>query len=282
MWQGQLAEGMSVFDQSAAIGGSDEAVAIEVLRYRPYVECLSFRSACLSFFGDPGQGLEFIERFPQLRRIAGIGADLSSAASDQIWSCMVLGDAPLARRCADEALQIAERCGGERGVVYALLACGNASALAHQWEVGNAFLKRAQQRIAATGAGAEWSVLVDAFQALCLAGMGERERSLDLVRRSSRGTATAPRAFVGFVRAHALRLINGAEDELEAEIAGTLAILERLELTGVMPLLLLERAGLARLRGDSDSMARDLTEARRLFAQMGVTGWDDYARSIEA
>ena len=46
--------------------------------------------------------------------------------------------------------------------------------------------------------------------------------------------------------------------------------------------LLLERAGLARLRGDTDAMARDLVEARRLFAEMGVTGWDDYARSIEA
>ena len=41
-------------------------------------------------------------------------------------------------------------------------------------------------------------------------------------------------------------------------------------------------AGLARLRGDSGGMARDLAEARRLFAEMGVTGWDDYARSIEA
>jgi hypothetical protein len=46
--------------------------------------------------------------------------------------------------------------------------------------------------------------------------------------------------------------------------------------------VLLERAGLARLRGDPDGMARDLGEARRLFAEMGVTGWDDYARSIEA
>jgi hypothetical protein len=47
-------------------------------------------------------------------------------------------------------------------------------------------------------------------------------------------------------------------------------------------LVLLERAGLARLRGDADGMARDLAEARRLFAQMGASGWDDYARSIEA
>ena len=37
-----------------------------------------------------------------------------------------------------------------------------------------------------------------------------------------------------------------------------------------------------RLRGDADGMARDLAEACRLFTQMGASGWDDYARSIEA
>jgi hypothetical protein len=58
--------------------------------------------------------------------------------------------------------------------------------------------------------------------------------------------------------------------------------MQRTEATGWLPMLLLERAGLARLRGDADGMARDLAEARRLFVQMGVTGWDDYARSIEA
>ena len=38
---------------------------------------------------------------------------------------------------------------------------------------------------------------------------------------------------------------------------------------------------LRRLRS-REPRARVLAEARRLFAQMGVTGWDGYARSIEA
>ena len=186
----------------------------------------------------------------------------------------------LARRCADEALQIAERYGGERGVVYALMACGSASALAQQWAEGNAFLERAQQRIRATGAGAEWSVPVDAFQALCLAGLGERARSLNLVRRSAHGPVSGLRPLVGFIRGRALRVVS-AVDELDAEIAETLAELQRVNGAGLIPLLLLERAGLARLRGDPEGMARDLAEARRLFAQMDITRWDDYAQSIE-
>jgi hypothetical protein len=90
--------------------------------------------------------------------------------------------------------------------------------------------------------------------------------------------------FWGAIQARALRAAGGlqCQAELEALIAGVFAGMQRTEATGWLPMLLLERAGLARLRGDTDGMARDLAEARRLFAQMGVTGWDDYARSIEA
>jgi hypothetical protein len=84
--------------------------------------------------------------------------------------------------------------------------------------------------------------------------------------------------------ARSLRMVGGLEhqEDLEAWIAEVLALIERVDHQGLLPLILLERAGLARLRGDADGMARDLAEARRLFAEMGVTGWDDYARSIEA
>ena len=89
---------------------------------------------------------------------------------------------------------------------------------------------------------------------------------------------------IGFLRARVMRIVNGAQDldALEAEIVETLEVLHRAEAKGWLPLLLLERAGLARLRGEADGMARDMAEARRLFAEMGVTGWNDYARSIEA
>lgn len=69
--------------------------------------------------------------------------------------------------------------------------------------------------------------------------------------------------------------------ELPAQIAETLELVQRTDTKGWLPLVLLERAGLARLRGDADAMARDLAEARRLFAQMGASGRDEYARSIE-
>ena len=70
--------------------------------------------------------------------------------------------------------------------------------------------------------------------------------------------------------------------ELDAVINTTIAQMERADTFGWLPLILFERAGLARLRGDRGGMQRDLAEARQRLAEMGVTGWEDYARSIEA
>jgi class 3 adenylate cyclase/tetratricopeptide (TPR) repeat protein len=288
LWQGRLHESVRVFDKAAEIGGGDAGADIEVLGWRPYVECLSIRAAVHSFLGRPHEGLEFAERLPALLRRPGLRADMSSPAADRFWPCWILGDADRARRFSSEALQAAERFGADRNVVYALLACGGASCLALRWEEGDGFLERARERITTTGAGREWTMLIDGFQALCWAGMGDHERSLALARRGVEQTRAneldIPRILQGALLARVLRMVGGLQHqgEFEAQIAETLEVIQRTDSKGWLPFLLFERAGLARLRGDADGMARDLAEARRLFAQMGVTGWDDYARSIEA
>jgi hypothetical protein len=183
---------------------------------------------------------------------------------------------------------MAERFGADRNVAYTLLACGIASCLALRWEEADGFFERAQQRISTTGAGTEWSNVINGYQALCWAGVGDHERSLALALRAvEQARANALdllRIIDGTLGARVLRMIGGRrhQRELEAQIVETLELVQRTDMKAWLPLLLLERAGLARMRGDTDVMARDLAEARRLFAEMGVTGWDDYARSIEA
>ena len=199
-WQGRPHESERIFDQAAEIGGGDAGADVEVLGWRPYVECLSIRSAVHSVLGRPREGLEFAERLPELLRRSGLQADMAQPATDRIWTCWVLGDAERARRFTAEALQVAERFGADRNVVYALAACGIASCLALRWDEGDTFLERARQRIAATGAGREWSMLVDGFQALCRAGMGDRDRALTLARR---GVEQALRQRAGLAARHA-------------------------------------------------------------------------------
>src|SRR5262245_37624240 len=89
--------------------------------------------------------------------------------------------------------------------------------------------------------------------------------------------ALASRQSTGSVAARGL-----APVELEVQMAKAFEALQRADMKSFLTLILLERAGLVHMRGDADGMARDLAEARRLFAEMGVTGWDTYARSIEA
>ena len=226
-----------------------------------------------------------LKDFPRFEHRAGSSADLSSAATDRFWACWVSGDAPLAQCCSEESLLLAERCGSDRNIVYALLACGNACTLGLRWEEGKAFLERAREQILTTGAGVEWTALVEGHYALCLASLGERERTRELAHdHFAREWNDFAQTNSFFLWVRALRWVGDVSDldELEALVTRTCGAIERTGNWGFLPLILLERAALARLRDDVDSMACDLAEARRLFAEMEVTGWDDYARSIEA
>ena len=287
-WMGQAHESERIYDQAVEIAEGDAGVDIEVFGWRLYVECLSIRSAVHSVLGRPHQGLEFAEWLPALLRSSGLRVDMAQPATDRIWTCWVLGDADRARRFTGEALQMAERFGTDRNVVYALAASGIASCLGQRWDEGDGLFDRARRHISTTGAGREWSMLVDGYQALCWAGMSDCDRSLELARRGvEQANASGlcwPRVMQGALAARVLRMAGAAQhrDELEARITETVDLIQQCDMVGILPLVLLERAGLFRMRGDADGMARDLAEVWRLFAGMGVTGWDDYARSIEA
>jgi class 3 adenylate cyclase/tetratricopeptide (TPR) repeat protein len=287
MWKARLHDALAVFDEAAEIGGSDAAVEIEVLGWRPYVECFSLRAMVYNWLGRFREGLPFVERLSELLRGPAAHADISSCAGDRIWTCWVLGDAARARQFSGEALRVAERFGADHHIVYALLACGMASCLARRWEEADGFFQRARQRIAATGAGAEWGAVIDGNWAISRAELGDRERALALALRAVEQAHADALPLViainGLHRARVLRTIGGPQrqDELEGQIVEAFDVLQRADMKAWLPLLLLERAGLARLRGDAEGMARDLAEVRRLFAETGVTGWDDYARSIE-
>jgi hypothetical protein len=129
---------------------------------------------------------------------------------------------------------------------------------------------------------------MDGPHAVCLAGVGHKQEAFSMasrgVERAHAANLVGVEGFMAALRARTWRMLGGLDlqDELEAQISESLAILAKAEWPGWMPNLLLERAGLAKLGGDMDGMKRDLAEARRLFANMGVTGWDEYARSIEA
>ena len=288
VWLGNTRKALIVFDQAKDIGAADDAASIELLGWRPYIEAMSVRANAHTASGRHAESLEFAASVPALVKRFGTRSDMSQVIGDRIWVYLHLGDADRARQCARDTLQVAERFGSDRNIIYGFLASGYASVLGLRWDEGIELFTRARLRITSSGTGIEWGMLMDGPHAICLAGVGHKQEALSMASRGVEQTRAANLVAIeglqGAFRARVLRMLGelDLQHELDAQISETLAILAKAEMFGFLPNLLLERAGLAKLRGDMDGMKRDLTEARRLFAEMGVTGWDAYARSIEA
>jgi len=63
-----------------------------------------------------------------------------------------------------------------------------------------------------------------------------------------------------------------ARSSIEAELARAEALIHETGARALAPLVLEERARLARLLGDEPGFERELREAHRLFAELGATG----------
>jgi class 3 adenylate cyclase/tetratricopeptide (TPR) repeat protein len=286
VWTAQIREVVRMTEDLLAMGSDESVVDVEFFGWRPYLEALSLRSAALSMLGRPREGLEANTRVLELVRHRGADADMTSALADSVWTCWFLGDAERALRITEEALERAERFGAEWSRTYALTARAVAHVLACQWSAGCRDAEHALAIVEGASAALEWGPIARGHGALCEAALG-RVEALDHARTAVDELRVAgtlmPQVIVMALHARVLRLVGGPEHaaELESVIAETLTVCEQSDAHGYRPLLLLERAGLARLRGDGPGMAHDLAEARRLFTAMGVTGWEDYTRSIE-
>jgi class 3 adenylate cyclase/tetratricopeptide (TPR) repeat protein len=286
VWTGSVRDVMRVTDELPSIEEGDAAAEVDFFGWSPYIDAISLRASNLAFGGRPREASALRERVLELCRRAA-NRDLTQPIADSVWTYWFLGDAELALRTTGEALERADRFGSEWSRIYALTARGIAHVIARQWNDGLECSERALAVIEASGAGREWQQLALAHLAVCQAELGRDEAvatARAAVELSLAAEVLLPSVVVMLAAARALRLVGGPEclPELERRIADALDRAERIGNDGYRPFLLIERAGLARARGDEEGLARDLAEARDLFARMGVTAWDDYARSIEA
>jgi hypothetical protein len=75
-------------------------------------------------------------------------------------------------------------------------------------------------------------------------------------------------------RAHVLIATEGApaRTRIEADLRDAAAVIEATEARVFTPQVHVERAALARVLGDEATRRRELSEAHRLFTEMGATG----------
>ena len=136
-------------------------------------------------------------------------------------------------------------------------------------------LERARERIAAAGAAREWTMLIDGFQVLCWAGMGDAERSLDLARRGVEKTRAdavdCALIYAGALRARVLCILGEPEyqPELEAQIAETLELIQRWDMKALLPLI---AARVSRTRMVARRRGRHGARSRRSAAPLRGDG----------
>ncbi len=264
----------------------ETGMTLEQAGFVPYVAVLSFGALGYAHSGQPVKGSALARKVVELCLRPGLRVPMSGLVGDDVWICWVLGDGELALRRAEESFRLAESFGAAFNHVHALLKKGIASALVRRWDEARRFLEQGRALMRYTGTGVEYESAYDGYTALCLAALGARQDALDTAERATRTAAgDGPGVMsvgTGCLRARVLRMVGGADqaEELEAQIADTLEAIACAEMESWRPLILLERAGLHQLTGDGDATARDLGEASDLFRSMGVSGWNDYARSI--
>jgi len=203
-WQARLAGALGIHGQAVEIGGGE--IRAEHAEFDVPLVVGVLRANVLGMLGRHRKEMEFSERLLVLLRRGGRSMDLSGLAADYVTrSCWVLGDAERARRFSSEALREAQRFGADRNVVFALLACGIARCLSLRWEEADGFLELARERIAAAGAGREWTMLI----------------------------------YAGALRVRVLCILGEPEHqpELEAQIAETLELIQRWDMKALLPLI---------------------------------------------
>jgi ATP/maltotriose-dependent transcriptional regulator MalT len=195
--------------------------------------------------------------------------------ADQVMSCELTGEAALALKHGRAAVDCAERTGNQTSRIWAYFLLGRANVLNREWHDALEILETAS-----TIAMEHRLVLVESGVLATIAaahlGLGDREEALAVGQQAievSRRRGTRLWEFPALLtRMRALREIHGVRvaSDIQAAIAEADAWLEMSGAKSYEPFLHVERAELARLRGDAATCRREFCEAHRLFTEMGA------------
>ncbi len=272
--RGRIADALALIDELETRCGRDPEFGTLFYGFSPYAFLLGNRARIL---GDSGRPLDAQREAARALEVARARRDHEAvvlASTHAVMLCEVLGDAGEAMAHVREAAVAVES--GAEGLRQVFLdALGRAHLLAEEWNDAVAALEQALAltRERRTGLIVEGMILVLLARARLGAGdlAGARERAEEAVAVSRRrGTrlfevaALLTRARVGIAE-------GGTSPAVERDLADATALVDETGAERFRPLIHLERARLARLRGDEAARDRELREAQRLFTEMGVT-----------
>jgi tetratricopeptide (TPR) repeat protein len=276
LWAGRLQKGLSVAEEGLELSEAELERTPRPADTTPYGwfrAWLSYwKGLCLCPLGRPKEAEECFHRAIAFARETGDLFLLAYFHSDVAWVLYdVLGDVNAMLRHAREAVQAAERLEAPRIIATAYRSLGQASL--HSGAYGDALA--AFERALAVQEGFEWKPFILAGLAWAHLALGDGETALKTAREAVNVTRRSQVKLAKFSPqlcvAGVLLSTRGlaAREEIESALHTVAETAAEMGARSFEPFVLIERARLARLLGDEGRYRSALSEADRLFTEMG-------------
>ncbi len=274
--RGDLHRAIELAERGIALTRGNPAAGEDLLYFSPYLLLTAARGAYLAYVGRIAEGREQLRHALQLARERADFTVISTASGWSIYLAYVSGETSGAAAHGRAAVDAARRVGLVQQV-NADQWCGLAAGLEGDWSQAASTLERGASFARENAGLLMTQALVLSYLALAYARCG-----------NPAARATAEQAVAVAQKQGALRheidaqlslarvlLASGDVDEcpaIDAALVRTTACMEQSGARAYLPMIMEERATLARLRGDEAASVQDLREAHRLYEEIGATG----------
>jgi tetratricopeptide (TPR) repeat protein len=239
--------------------------------------------------GRPVGALEELERGLRIARDQGAAELESYIHTWGVQRAEILGETEAAMSHGRRAIDTAEKSGAPIALVYANYCLGLAHCVAESWEEAASCVERALEIAREDEAAVLEEPLFLGRLAEAYAGLGDGERARDTIERAivlaRERLLSHNEALAQIIRSRVLRRTAGLEaaEEIESALTEAERLVSSIGMGGHRPFIHVERAELARMRGDAAARERELREALRLYTEMGATRRvEQLTRELEA
>jgi adenylate cyclase len=271
--QGRLRDALALVDELEARCGRDPEFGTAFYGFSPYAYLLNMRGNILLESGRLGEAQRARTRALEIARARGDHEAVVIASLGAVGLCGFAGDAADAMGHVREAA-VAVETGAEGLRQLFLQALGRAHLLAEEWNDARVATEQALAltRERRTGLPVEGALLAGLAEMRLGARdfTGARETAEEAVVVSRRRGTVIYDVMALLARARVGIAEEVPSPEVERDLADAEAKVSETGAERYRPLIHLERARLARRRGDEATRARELREAQRLFTDMGA------------
>jgi tetratricopeptide (TPR) repeat protein len=275
---GRLRESIAMTDRAIELAGGDPTVGAGLNVACPYAFCVGYRGLNLVVLGELEEGGREITRGREIASEQGDTEVVCWSHQFSCWRSYYAGEPEATLGHARRAVEIAERIGGSFSRSWVWFYMGLAELMRERRRPALEALERSQEICREQHTAMEVEPLRLAFLAEAHLGLGDSEQAQ---RFASEGMAIARSqgSVLGelpavLAQAGALLGTNGpdARTDIEAVLAHALELIRRTDTRAYEPHVHVQLAELARQSGDEKAWREELSEAQRLFTEIGASG----------